>query len=1143
MFTSILTYSTLLLSILGAPDPEVVWRYNAQSNLYAAPVVADVHPHPGSEVVISDSEAKRLRCIGANGVQLWEYAGNWKQRLVSAAAVSGPQPRDAAGTPPLLAIANEDGTVHCVEGASGTPVWVKPVGAVEWGGVLWADLTGDKLEELVVGTERQGVTALDARGNELWRYRGDVAGEEFNIQCPLAAADVTGDGKAEVFGCEQRGPFALDEAGHVLWRHRDGDDFLSTVLVTRVEEGGAPDLFCLSRDDSFLWRLDARHGTVRWRAPLVAAPEVYAGSAMAAGDLNCDGLKELVVGDGDGHVYAFSAAGEELWTFSTSGPLHVAPVLANVDDDDYVEVLAASGDHRLYCLSFDGRLLWQFETGLRVTAPASVADLDGDGLTDILLCGSDRTLYRLGTGSAYVRALAPWPARGHDAAQSGHDLSTGDTQDYNVIQTSLLENGGFEKPKVTENALAHPKTAAMEQIRAQQPRGWRAVDPAARYLLDTEDKAEGERSLRVEGTATVISERLPVGPGWLRVDATARCRGAGTISLRWYGANGLLSEHSGIAPTGPIVPIPPTQDPPAVTWNDLTVEGIVPPFRARGLEIALTSSAPGPAWWDDVQVRAFVRERRRGEVLVNQVGYDAGAPKSFVVQANFEASVARFAVFPRNEQTPVFEGTLHAAGRITGRYGSDWGHQYWRGEFSALEAPGEYVVRTWLDGTGTGQEAPATVELTSSPFGIGPESLWRATARAAYRFFYYQRCGMAIPGFHEACHLDDSTGPDGQGQYELWGGWHDAGDYNKYHNAPYVAGLARAYALAREAFRLQDENDDGTDDFLDEILWGAAHVRRMLAPDGSAYGQITNGYGYFGAPELETDNVPGTGDERPIRGALTGNDPSEHHAALARVATFVAEPAPWVAAAERGLHWALDHGQRGLAQFSTAVDLYIVTHDEQYARLARELIPAPSAAPEVVDALVRYDGAIGEDHRDALRDVLVAEAEKMLTQANNVFGVYTFGSADAPNFFNPPADGGGWHVGTSSYLLQAATRMALAYQYQPEVRYLQFVYDQFNWTLGLNPFNVSLMEGQGSTNLPTYHHRYAFSGVARGAVPGGVVNGVTWRGVGDDRPFLDLSGVDIPDYASNEVWLPHNTNYLNALVQLRVTSYALGGGA
>ena len=111
--------------------------------------------------------------------------------------------------------------------------------------------------------------------------------------------------------------------------------------------------------------------------------------------------------------------------------------------------------------------------------------------------------------------------------------------------------------------------------------------------------------------------------------------------------------------------------------------------------------------------------------------------------------------------------------------------------------------------------------------------------------------------------------------------------------------------------------------------------------------------------------------------------------------------------------------------------------------------------------------------------------------------------------------------------------MALAFQYRPEPRYLAFVYDQINWILGNNPFDVSMMEGSGSAFVPTYHHRIIFSGVARGAIPGSVINGMTWRGLGEDVPYLDMTGIDIPFFSSNECWLPHNTHYLNALANLK----------
>ena len=55
-----------------------------------------------------------------------------------------------------------------------------------------------------------------------------------------------------------------------------------------------------------------------------------------------------------------------------------------------------------------------------------------------------------------------------------------------------------------------------------------------------------------------------------------------------------------------------------------------------------------------------------------------------------------------------------------------------------------------------------------------------------------------------------------------------------------------------------------------------------------------------------------------------------------------------------------------------------------------------------------------------------------------------------------------------------------------------------------------MMEGAGSYHPPSYHSCLTFAGVKRGAVPGSVVNGITWRALGDDRPYFELSGMDIP---------------------------------
>ncbi len=57
MSLSLVMMIALASTTVMAREPELTWQYEAQSNLYAPPLVADMTPSPGQETVISDSEA------------------------------------------------------------------------------------------------------------------------------------------------------------------------------------------------------------------------------------------------------------------------------------------------------------------------------------------------------------------------------------------------------------------------------------------------------------------------------------------------------------------------------------------------------------------------------------------------------------------------------------------------------------------------------------------------------------------------------------------------------------------------------------------------------------------------------------------------------------------------------------------------------------------------------------------------------------------------------------------------------------------------------------------------------------------------------------------------------------------------------
>ncbi|MCP4642314.1 MAG: hypothetical protein GY851_17850, partial [bacterium] len=396
--------------------------------------------------------------------------------------------------------------------------------------------------------------------------------------------------------------------------------------------------------------------------------------------------------------------------------------------------------------------------------------VDEDGLTDILVCGSDHSLRCLTLGGRYNPDNIPWPTRCFDVALTGSSFQTRRVEPVGpvVTQRDVFSHGGFELAKVTGPPDSYPKGSDVYEKRRQHPRGWQARShDENRWQRDADTVLEGAFSLRVvpgDHPFTVMTEPIEVDAGLDTLSASIAAHTSAPMIhkayLEWIGPTGVLRTD----------PLP--ADPSGSAWVPYRTGELRPPVGAQWLTLNCVTapSADIPTFWDAGSITGTFTQRPSIRALVNQVGYELGAPKQFTVQGNFLAARADFAVITE-DGTTAFSASLDHRGRITGLHDTDWGHEYWRGDFSSFNTPGTYRIRIDLDG----------LTDTSWPFEIGDDLLAQRTAEAAYRFFYYQRCGMEIPGFHGACHLDDAISPDGK-QLELFGGWHDAGDYNTYHN-------------------------------------------------------------------------------------------------------------------------------------------------------------------------------------------------------------------------------------------------------------------------------------------------------------------------------------------------------------------------
>jgi len=219
-------------------------------------------------------------------------------------------------------------------------------------------------------------------------------------------------------------------------------------------------------------------------------------------------------------------------------------------------------------------------------------------------------------------------------------------------------------------------------------------------------------------------------------------------------------------------------------------------------------------------------------IRLNTVGYLPAGRK----QASVAARCSAFAVVRISDGAKVMDGKTTGPVR-----NADTGEELWTADFSSLTAGGAYR----LDVAGVG---------ASAPFRVGA-GVYAQPFRTVVRGMYLWRCGVAVKGVHDgqtfshaACHMNDAWLDMATGEHvraRSTGGWHDAGDYNKYVvNAGVTVG---AMFRAWEDFRPQirkvrldiPESGGKTPDYLAEIKWEIDWLLTMQAPDGSVYHKLS----------------------------------------------------------------------------------------------------------------------------------------------------------------------------------------------------------------------------------------------------------------------------------------------------------------
>jgi hypothetical protein len=563
-------------------------------------------------------------------------------------------------------------------------------------------------------------------------------------------------------------------------------------------------------------------------------------------------------------------------------------------------------------------------------------------------------------------------------------------------------------------------------------------------------------------------------------------------------------------------------------------------------------------------------------VITNQLGYRNGHGKKHVLVSDVQEARsvfgdALFTVFEQNDfskyglNDPRQLAVTHRASLQ--RVHTDFG-PWLMGDFSHLRADGIYQ---------------AFCGNTPGPSFAIRDDVWVRIVPECLRYFQVQSCGRRVPGWHDACHLDDGYVHELDRYLDAAGGWHDAGDFRKWATSTALNAIAllighRLWGGREEALGV------APDIFVHEALQGVHYFLGIQDPATGALFQNIGGGHASVHDNLDcrfTDNVPRSGDERYIwtgwaqpaakfttlyalyAEALQARDPELAGRCLAAAraserfdrATDLhnADHLQWRAWAGLAL-WRVggdaDDLAGGVAALGALLDLQVTDYIGGQT-ITRGFF---RAAPGVDDFHRKHVGAgyalwvLAEyllalpDHpqagrwRDAL--TLWVDDYALVFAARNPFGLLPYSLYTAPSPEHPHhayrqiGEGlyfryftAGAKFGTNARCSLDAAALGWAARALDRPALLDDAYRLLEWTLGNNPRQLSTMNGVGVTQPCALSFQM-------GNIPGGVTMGL----FGDeaDQPWYPH-----PWACTDEYYGYQTSQFTWALLALQACAYTV----
>jgi len=281
---------------------------------------------------------------------------------------------------------------------------------------VFADLNGDGKDEII---------AVD--GYTLYLLNETGVYKQVTLPGKLSApavADLDNDGQKEIVVTASYGATApiyafhgdlMPVDGFPAGRYADYTFVMGSPVIAELATDGTRQIVAVGYPNmstypdvgkEIIQMVDHQgHAVTGWPKPMSTDPNfpLY-DKTVAVGDLDSDGINEIVFTSSDGKAHIFRENGSELaqWPIAATVASSESPILADVNGDGKPEIIVgysiASGSYAINIYDKDGISLsgWPWIKSGGKRTPTVIADLDGDGLPEIVT-GTSEDVSGIGT--------------------------------------------------------------------------------------------------------------------------------------------------------------------------------------------------------------------------------------------------------------------------------------------------------------------------------------------------------------------------------------------------------------------------------------------------------------------------------------------------------------------------------------------------------------------------------------------------------------------------------------------------------------------------------------------------------------------------------------------------------------------------